>query len=96
MAERVLSAVKVGPKQTELREFSVPDIPTDAGLLKVEAAGICGSDVNSYPRPIGSGPHIMGTRTSVTSPSWERSLLDVGAARRRSCCPGGVPPLWPL
>ncbi len=60
MAEKVLSAVKVGSKQTDLREFSMPDIPTDAGLLKVEAAGICGSDVNSYPRPILRGPHVMG------------------------------------
>ena len=60
MAEKVLAAVKIGAKQTEPREFSLPDVPVDAGLLKVEAAGICGSDVNSYPRPIRRGPHIMG------------------------------------
>jgi threonine dehydrogenase-like Zn-dependent dehydrogenase len=60
MAEKILAAVKIGAKQTEAREFALPDIPPDAGLLRVEAAGICGSDVNSYPRPIRRGPHIMG------------------------------------
>lgn len=61
MAEQVSAAVKIGPRQTELDEFPMPEIPDDAGLLKVEAAGICGSDVNSYPRESrNGGPHIMG------------------------------------
>lgn len=60
MAEKVLAAVKIGPKQTELREFDMPEIHEEAGLLKVESAGICGSDVRSYPRPVRKGPHIMG------------------------------------
>jgi len=60
MAEKVIAAVKVGAQQTELREFTLPDVPEDAGLLKVEAAGICGSDVNSYPRPLKTSAHIMG------------------------------------
>lgn len=60
MAEKIVAAVKVGPKQTELREFDLPDVPTDAGLLKIEAAGICGTDVRAYPTPVRSGPYIMG------------------------------------
>jgi threonine dehydrogenase-like Zn-dependent dehydrogenase len=60
MAGKVAAAVKIGPRQTELREFDLPDVPVDGGLLKVEAAGICGSDVRSYPRPVRNGPHIMG------------------------------------
>jgi len=59
LAENVLAAVKIGAGKTELREVPMPDIPSDAGLLKVEAAGICGSDVGAYPRE-DRGPTIMG------------------------------------
>lgn len=44
----VLASVVVGPKTSELREFRLPEVPIDAGLLKVEAAGVCGADVVSY------------------------------------------------
>jgi threonine dehydrogenase-like Zn-dependent dehydrogenase len=57
----VTAAVKVGPGSTELRELPVPDVASDAGLLRIEAAGICGSDARSYPRPSRHGqPHVMG------------------------------------
>jgi threonine dehydrogenase-like Zn-dependent dehydrogenase len=56
----VLAAVKVGPGQTELRELPMPDIPDDAGLLQVTAAGLCGADVHDYHRPLETGPFIMG------------------------------------
>lgn len=59
MAEKVLAAVKVGPKQTELHEFDLPEVSEDAGLLRVEAAGVCGSDVLSYPRPLREGPGVI-------------------------------------
>lgn len=61
MTDHVLAAVKVGPGRTELRELPVPEVAADAGLLRIEAAGICGSDVRSYPRPARHGqPHVMG------------------------------------
>jgi threonine dehydrogenase-like Zn-dependent dehydrogenase len=60
MAERVLAAVRTGPRRTELREFPMPDIPDDGALLKVEVAGICGTDVKMYAHPVIQAPVIMG------------------------------------
>ena len=60
MSERVLAALKVGPATTELREMDLPDVPEDAALLKVEVAGVCGTDVSQYPLPLRAGPIIMG------------------------------------
>jgi threonine dehydrogenase-like Zn-dependent dehydrogenase len=60
MGEHVLAAVRTGPGTTELREFPMPDIPDDAALLKVEVAGICGTDVKMYGRPPFPDPVIMG------------------------------------
>ena len=48
MAEQVLAAVRTAPGTTELREFPMPDIADDAALLKIEVAGICGTDVKMY------------------------------------------------
>jgi threonine dehydrogenase-like Zn-dependent dehydrogenase len=60
MAERVLAAVRTGPSKTELREFPMPEIPPDGALLKMEVAGICGTDVKMYARPVIREPVIMG------------------------------------
>lgn len=40
--------VQVGPRQLEMRELPLPEIDDDSGLLRVEACGICGSDVEQY------------------------------------------------
>ncbi len=40
--------VQTGPRQLELRELPVPEIDDDSALLRVEACGICGSDVEQY------------------------------------------------
>jgi len=58
--EKVLAAVKVGPSTTEIREFPMPDIPDDGALMKMEVAGICGTDVKMYKQPLSAGPIIMG------------------------------------
>jgi threonine dehydrogenase-like Zn-dependent dehydrogenase len=60
MGEHVLAAVRTGPGTTELREFPMPDLPDDAALLKVEVAGICGTDVKMYGSPPFPDPVIMG------------------------------------
>ncbi len=58
MPTTVLAATTFGVLKTELREYPFPEIPSDAGILKVEAAGVCGSDWQAYQcdRP----PRIMG------------------------------------
>ena len=60
MEERVLAAVRTAPGKTELREFPRPDIPDDGALLKMEVAGICGTDVKMYAKPVIEAPVIMG------------------------------------
>ncbi len=60
MGDHVLAAVRTAPSTTELREYPMPEVPDDAALLKVEVAGICGTDVKMYARPPFADPVIMG------------------------------------
>jgi threonine dehydrogenase-like Zn-dependent dehydrogenase len=60
VAETALAAVKVAPGQMEIREFPMPEIPEDGALVKVEVAGICGSDVKMYGKPLPGNFVIMG------------------------------------
>lgn len=59
MPEKSLAAVLVAPKQFEIREFDLPEVPDDGGLLKIEACGICGSDIHGSER-LREGPKILG------------------------------------
>ncbi len=54
-----LAAVAVKPRETALQSFTLPEIAPDAGLLRVSATGICGSDWPMYlsEKP---GPRILG------------------------------------
>ena len=58
--EKVLAAVRTGPGRTELREFPMPEIAADSALMKMEVAGICGTDVKLYKTPPSNAPVIMG------------------------------------
>jgi threonine dehydrogenase-like Zn-dependent dehydrogenase len=60
VVESVLAAVRVGPSKTEIREYPMPDVPDDAALMKMEVAGICGTDVKLYKTPPTKAPVIMG------------------------------------
>lgn len=60
MVEMVKAAVRVGPGTVEMQEFPMPDIPEDGALLKMEVAGICGTDVKLYKTPPNNRPTIMG------------------------------------
>jgi threonine dehydrogenase-like Zn-dependent dehydrogenase len=46
--EMVRGAVQTGPLAYEIRELPRPRIGADDGLLRVEACGVCGSDVEQY------------------------------------------------
>lgn len=60
MPEKTLAAVKVGASTLEMRELDLPDIGDDDALLKVEVAGVCGTDVSQYRLPLRGSPLIMG------------------------------------
>lgn len=60
MVEQVVAAVRTAANTTELREFPAPRIGDDAALLRVEVAGICGTDVKMYKSPPFDQPVIMG------------------------------------
>ena len=63
--EKVLAAVRTGPSRTEMREFPMPDIPEDSALLRMEVAGICGTDVKLYKTPPSSTPVIIDRKSVV-------------------------------
>lgn len=48
MAKSSIAVVQVAVGKHELREFPVPPIGPDDGLLRVERCGICGSDVGQF------------------------------------------------
>src|SRR3954454_20632346 len=63
MVKKVLAAVAVGEKETALREFDLPDISPEEGILRVEIVGICGTDVSyyrHYQEPKILGHHVVG------------------------------------
>ena len=59
MGEKVLASTLVAPKQVEVREYDMPDIPPDAGHLKVERCGVCGTDAHDW-QSVPHGPQILG------------------------------------
>jgi threonine dehydrogenase-like Zn-dependent dehydrogenase len=85
MADTVRAAVQVGPRQIEIREFPRPRIGPDHGLLRLEANGICGSDVETYKGHLGrtTDPFIPGHEPlGIIEEVGER------AARRWGVAPG--------
>jgi threonine dehydrogenase-like Zn-dependent dehydrogenase len=77
-----LAAVAVKPRQTELREIAMPEIAQDGGLMRVDAAGICGSDWPMYlsekPGPRILGHEMIGTVVKLGDVARERWGLAEG------------------
>jgi|RhiMetdeSRZDD1v2_1073273.scaffolds.fasta_scaffold376083_2 threonine dehydrogenase-like Zn-dependent dehydrogenase len=59
MSEKILAATQIDARKIELREYPMPEISTDDALLKMEIAGICGSDIGGYEQFEGA-PRIRG------------------------------------
>ena len=85
----MLAAVRTAPRTTELREFPMPEIPADSALMKMEVAGICGTDVKLYKTPPSDAPVIMGSGLRSYGVSWDgarrpgfRSARRANALRR--------------
>lgn len=42
------ATVQVGPRKYEVQDFEIPEIEAGDALIRVEACGLCGSDVDQY------------------------------------------------
>lgn len=61
---KTLAAVAQAAQTTQLREFDLPEIAADDGILEVVATGVCGSDWGYYSNlPVSRGPLILGHET---------------------------------
>jgi threonine dehydrogenase-like Zn-dependent dehydrogenase len=56
---RSRAAVQTAPHQLNIQELPLPEIPADAGILRVLRAGICGADVPMY-ADSSKVPRILG------------------------------------
>ncbi|MGH7802829.1 MAG: alcohol dehydrogenase catalytic domain-containing protein, partial [Candidatus Binatia bacterium] len=76
--------VQTGPRALELREFPLPEIDADSALLRIEACGICGSDVEQYTGtipvryPVIPGHEPLGTIEKIGDRAAKRWHVDVG------------------
>lgn len=55
MTSSATAAILVGKDAFELRDLPLPPIGDDDGLLRVEASGICGSDISQFHGELGGG-----------------------------------------
>lgn len=70
-----LASVQTGRRRLELRELPMPAVTADSGLLRVEATGVCGSDVHFYEQdasPRILGHEVVGTIAAVGAAAADR------------------------
>ncbi len=79
-----LAMVQTAPRKLEARELPIPDIDDDSALLRVEACGICGSDLEQYtgdlrvPLPVIPGHEPLGIIEAIGDRAAARWGVDVG------------------
>lgn len=78
------TVVQTGPRKLELRDMPIPDIDEDSALLRIEACGICGSDVEQYDGtlpvkfPVIPGHEPLGIIERIGDRAAKRWGVDVG------------------
>lgn len=97
--------VLTAPRRFERRQFHVPDAGDDAGVLRVEACGLCGTDHEQYTGHIRSphafipGHEVIGTIEQLGPRAAERWGVEAGdrvavevfqSCRRCDACRAGV------
>src|SRR5262249_58415865 len=60
VAEKVVAAVRGGPRRAELRGFPMPGIPEDAALMEMEVGGIFRPAGKLYQHPPPHAPALIG------------------------------------
>jgi threonine dehydrogenase-like Zn-dependent dehydrogenase len=92
----VRASVLTAPKTMVVQEFPRPAVTAETALLRVEAAGLCGSDIEEYngTAPIGVMPCIPGHETvgiieeigDVGAASWNVGVGDRVAVEFANTC----------
>jgi threonine dehydrogenase-like Zn-dependent dehydrogenase len=83
-APTTLAMVQTAPRQLEPRDLPIPEIGHDTALLRIEACGICGSDVEQYagdlrtPMPAIPGHEPLGIIEKIGDGAARRWGVDVG------------------
>lgn len=66
MVSRTTTAsVAIGAKRFRTQQFDMPAVDRDDGVLRVDACGVCGSDLKKY-RPEAMAPTVLGHETVGT------------------------------
>jgi alcohol dehydrogenase len=98
MSERSRAAVLEGPEKLSIREFPLPRLGADDGLLAIEMAGICQTDVKlyhgttTYALPLVLGHEIVGRIVGlgdIAARRWgvkEGDRVAVGSVARCGFC----------
>jgi alcohol dehydrogenase len=81
------AVVLEAPRKMSLKEYNIPDIGDDDGLLKVDMVGVCGGDPGIYagtkgraerPYPIIMGHEIIGTIEKIGKDAAKRHCVKEG------------------
>ena len=60
MAGKAQAAVLTAPRKFEFQEFAIPEIGPEEAVIRMEAAGLCGTDYEQY------AGHLTGTPWDIT------------------------------